>query len=356
MPQTAEQTKSDTLLKTVNRPPAAGGYPAHAAGSLGGYLGGTLDSPFGNAAVYYLESNPLGPLDEIATPPVGEYEFASIPTGSTVIWQSEPVSNGRIADRCFALPTAHLSAEEIVNARAMPTPLENTISAVDWSETYTQLRKLLANRTKTPEAVNLPARPAVALVTDPQMIEDAMAVSAERERITQIAETFELRDQQIRVEHLRERSSQLARRDAKDLLDDLAVERGLSWSTIAAMLGLSPTAIRKWRRGGSVNPENREQLAALVAFFEMLGAIKEPIADVGSWVEMRVREDATITPAQLYAAGPLLRWQLLEWARGYIDAATMLDRFDEDWRTTYRRDADYIVGEGPDGERAIIPR
>jgi transcriptional regulator with XRE-family HTH domain len=185
---------------------------------------------------------------------------------------------------------------------------------------------------------------------------DPAALGAARERLALKAKDYERLDREARVEQLREAAARHARQGPKELLDTLALRRGLGWHTIATMLGVTPTAIRKWRRGGSVTPENREQLAALVAFFEVLEQIKEPIADLGSWIEMRVREDTTLTPAAIYRAGPDHRWLLLEWARDYIDTATMLDRFDESWRESYARDPNFRVAESPAGERAIVPR
>jgi hypothetical protein len=181
-------------------------------------------------------------------------------------------------------------------------------------------------------------------------------IGAARDRLALAVRDYERRDHEARLEQLREASSKLARREPRELLNVLAIERGLSWHTLATMLNVTPTAIRKWRRGGSLTPENREQLAALVAFFDLLENVREPIADLGSWIEMRVREDTTLTPAVMYARGLSERWLLLEWARGYIDTTMMLDRFDERWRENYVRDPNFVVGEGPGGERAILPR
>ena len=185
---------------------------------------------------------------------------------------------------------------------------------------------------------------------------DPTVLGAARERLAIKARDYERLDREVRQEQLREITTRYARQSPKELLDILALRRGLGWHTIATMLSVTPTAVRKWRRGGSVTPENREQLSALVAFFEVLEQIKEPIADLGSWVEMRVREDTTLTPAAIYRAGPDDRWLLLEWARDYIDTATMLDRFDETWRERYARDSNYRVAESATGERAIVPR
>jgi hypothetical protein len=158
------------------------------------------------------------------------------------------------------------------------------------------------------------------------------------------------------IEQLRESSTSYARQSGKELLDELALDRGLAWQTIATMLGVTSAAIRKWRRGGSVAPENRAELAALVAFFEELERIEEPIADLGSWIEMRVREDTTLTPAEIYRSGAFGRLLLIQWTCGEIHTATMLDRFDVSWREDYAPDPNFRIGVGPDGERAIVPR
>ncbi|HEY3866179.1 MAG TPA: hypothetical protein VGL54_08855 [Solirubrobacteraceae bacterium] len=179
------------------------------------------------------------------------------------------------------------------------------------------------------------------------------ALGATSEYLRLLVKNNENPDSEARVERLRESATSHARHDGKELLDELALRRGLAWQTIATMLGVTSAAIRKWRRGGSVAPENRAKLATLVAFFEQ---IEEPIADLGSWVEMCVREDTTLTPAEIYRAGPQARWLLIEWTSGNIDTVTMLNRFDDSWRENYARDPNFRVGVGPDGERAIVPR
>jgi hypothetical protein len=179
-------------------------------------------------------------------------------------------------------------------------------------------------------------------------------IHALRDGIAALSRAFDQIDRDQSSEQLRESAAHYRRGDFRACLQKLAVDRGLSWHTIATMLGVTPTAIRKWRRGGRITAENREQLGALTAFFDQLDELD--IDDLGSWIEMRAREDATITPAEIYHAGPNGRWLLLEWARGRIDATTMLDRFDAGWRKTYARDPNFRVVRGSDGERAIVPR
>lgn len=165
-------------------------------------------------------------------------------------------------------------------------------------------------------------------------------------------------DHRGREECLRETASLLGRRDALDLLEEIASQWGLSWSTIGRMLGVSASAMRKWRTGrGAISPESREQIALLRAFLDMVGLCKEPIADIGSWVEMRVREDTTLTPADIYASGPRGRMLVIDLAGEIMSPAKALDAFDESWRTRYARDTAFqVVETGPGGERAIVPK
>jgi hypothetical protein len=182
------------------------------------------------------------------------------------------------------------------------------------------------------------------------------ALAALRRGLAQLARDYEQLDRERQLHQLEETANIQARlRAPQALLDELALVRGLSWHTMASMLAITPTAIRKWRRGGSLTPDNRQQLASLVAFFDLLDHVDNPPQNVGSWVEMPVREDTTLNPAEIYR-NPTARWLLLEWVRGNLDTSTMLDRHTSDWRITHAPDPAFQVGIGPDGERAIIPR
>jgi hypothetical protein len=179
---------------------------------------------------------------------------------------------------------------------------------------------------------------------------------AARRQLAQLAREIEQLDREHQLRQLEETAAIQARlRAPRELLDELAITRGLSWHTVARMIAVTPTAVRKWRRGGSLTPDNRQQLASLVAFFDLLEQVDNPPQDVGSWVEMPVREDTTLTPAAIYRE-PAGRWLLLDWVRDNLDTTSMLDRHDPDWRTRYAPDPAYRVGVGPDGEPAIVPR
>jgi hypothetical protein len=182
--------------------------------------------------------------------------------------------------------------------------------------------------------------------------------TTQRLRHRDLKQPLEELDRHKREEQLRELAGIYARRDPRQLLDEAAATSGLSWSTIGRMLGVSPSAMRKWRRGdGAISPENREQIAALSAFLSLVQSCKEPIADLGSWIEMRVRDDTMLTPADLYASGPDGRLLLIDLAANVMTNTEVLDAFDEAWRTRYARDSAFrVADDGPGGERAIVQR
>jgi hypothetical protein len=165
-------------------------------------------------------------------------------------------------------------------------------------------------------------------------------------------------DRRQREEQLRETAGIVARRDPRELLEEAASTWGLSWSIIGRLLGVSPSAMRKWRRGGgAISPENREQIAMLSGFLTTIQSCKEPIADIGSWIEMRLRDDTTLTPADIYASGAGGRLLLIDFAAEVMTVTEVLDAFDEDWRAHYARDGAFrVVDDGPGGERAIVQR
>jgi hypothetical protein len=160
--------------------------------------------------------------------------------------------------------------------------------------------------------------------------------------------------QRTRVLELDDRTTQAARRAPSDLLQELAHERGLSWALIAKLAGVSPTAVRKWRRGEACTPENRRALARLIVFLKMVGEAMSPIEDPESWLEMPLSDDATLAAADLYAAGELDL--VLELASDRVTAHQALDTFDSEWRRRYERDERFEIVRAPDGDRTIVER
>lgn len=148
-----------------------------------------------------------------------------------------------------------------------------------------------------------------------------------------------------------------ARTDAKVLsgiavlLDELAVERGLTWSDIARLCSVSVSAVRKWRSGESPAPERRRSLARLAAFLDLLEQAG-PVDDPAGWLFMRLADDYTTTAADLYIAGKVE--DLLEHAQGLLALHEMLDRWDPEWRTATR--SDWAVTTNTDGDRVLTRR
>lgn len=147
------------------------------------------------------------------------------------------------------------------------------------------------------------------------------------------------------------RTAAKARSNAEDLLDELATDRGLGWSEIARLCGVSVSAVRKWRANAPISPERRRLLARLAAFLDLLeeaGPVDEP----AGWLNMRLAEDHTVTAADLYIARQAE--DLLEYAQGHLTINDLLDHWNPDWRTANR--SDWAITDGPDGQRVLVQR
>lgn len=141
------------------------------------------------------------------------------------------------------------------------------------------------------------------------------------------------------------------RKDVPSLLNELAVDRGLGWSEIAKLIGVSVGAVRKWRKGEGTTPENWRALAKLAAFLDSVDDA-DLADDPAGWLLMRLREDHTVTSADLYAAGNAV--DLIEHLLGHLTIDQLLDRWRPDWRNVTR--SEWKVTSGPDGERVLTRR
>jgi len=159
------------------------------------------------------------------------------------------------------------------------------------------------------------------------------------------------RETQLR--HVDELTAVVALQEPSALLEELATSRGLSWTAIARMVGVTDAAIRKWRRGEQVGPENRRRLARAAAFLRLLDDTY-PVGDVASWLEMRIAEAANITALDLYADG---RMDLLfELVGRRSTPEQVLESFDATWRESYAVSNRFEVVEAVDGMPAIVER
>lgn len=143
-----------------------------------------------------------------------------------------------------------------------------------------------------------------------------------------------------------------SRRSVVDLLSELSAEHGVAWSDIAAMLGISVPALRKWRKTTSgTTPENHRKLAALAGFFALLA---DAVAAPANWMSMPLVPGYNVTPADVYSDSHATA--LLDLAAGNAgaNAPAVLDSIDAGWRDKWL--SRYEVFRDDDGELSMRPR
>lgn len=153
----------------------------------------------------------------------------------------------------------------------------------------------------------------------------------------------------VQTYDLDQRAAVKARSGVPTLLNELAVERGMAWSDIARLVGVTVAAVRKWRRAeGGASAESRAELARLAAFLDLLS--ESAIEDPAQWMEMRLPlpDGYVHTPMDLYRRAAYI--PLLDYASQRRTAAQVLDEVDPDWRD---KRSDFEVYTESDGEQAF---
>ena len=166
-----------------------------------------------------------------------------------------------------------------------------------------------------------------------------------------LAEDVEDGRREVRSLDLGLRTNMKAAAGPDVLLEELAIDRGLGWSDIARLCGVSVSAVRKWRSGGSLSPERLRALAKLAAFLELLEQ-SGPTGEPTRWLMMPLVEGHTVSAAELYHAG--LEEDILEHAQGHLTLVDMLSHWNPDWQADTR--SEWTVVERPDSERIIVRR
>jgi transcriptional regulator with XRE-family HTH domain len=145
--------------------------------------------------------------------------------------------------------------------------------------------------------------------------------------------------------------SALSRRSPADLVTELTEDRGLGQLVVSKALDVSPTAVRKWRRGESARPEHRQVLARLAALCVTLDELD--LHDPSGWLEMAISDDSELTPLDVFAGG---RSDLVATlAAGVMEPHEVLDEFDPNWRVIAPL-GEYKVIQHSDGSRSAVPR
>ncbi|WP_410785733.1 helix-turn-helix domain-containing protein [Kribbella sp. C-35] len=156
----------------------------------------------------------------------------------------------------------------------------------------------------------------------------------------------------VRESDLADRALEKSKRSVANLLDELAGDRGMGWSDIAEVVGVSVSAVRKWRKGGVASPDSRSKLARIAALLDVLekkGVIEDPAA----WMEMNftLEPGYFIRPLDLYLEGHVT--ELIELAEQRQTTAQILDQVRPNWRQSR---SDFEVYLDVDGERSIRRR
>lgn len=153
-----------------------------------------------------------------------------------------------------------------------------------------------------------------------------------------------------RGRRLEDRTAEQARNSVRELLNELAINRGMTWSSIARLCGVSLSTVRKWRYGEDPSPDSSLAVARLIAFIDLLAEM--PVSEPAAWLSMPMVSDYTITAEDLYVAG--FADLLLDFASGQTELNDILNIFDETWRTRYQ--SDYEVIKAGDNNPSIVRR
>lgn len=156
----------------------------------------------------------------------------------------------------------------------------------------------------------------------------------------------------VREHDLADRTLEKSKKSVTSLLEELAVQRGMGWSDIAEVVGVSVSAVRKWRNGGVARPESRLKLARIAALLDVLEA-KGIIEDPAAWMEMNftLEPGDFIRPLDLFLEGHVN--ELIELAEQRQTTAQVLDQVRPNWRQSR---SDFEVYLNVDGERATRRR
>jgi len=131
----------------------------------------------------------------------------------------------------------------------------------------------------------------------------------------------------VRAQYIDELVSKLAATPAAEILTDLR-QHGVLWSNIAEIVGVTETAVRKWRKGAAIDSTHRYRLGRLAALgrIHQEYAMPGPPTAFGEWLDSNIIPCFSATPMQLLAlnreSDVAVLQPLLDWMLGHPDAAT----------------------------------
>jgi hypothetical protein len=167
----------------------------------------------------------------------------------------------------------------------------------------------------------------------------------------------------VRAEYIDELVNQLAATPAAEILADLR-QHGVLWSKVADIVGVTETAVRKWRKGATIDSTHRHRLSRLAALgrthheYVMPGS---PTA-FGEWLDSSIVPRFSCTPLQLLAlnrdSDVAVLQPLLDWMLDQPDAARaeqLLDQYlGKQWRDDAQEEQRFRIVTNGAGERILL--
>lgn len=199
-----------------------------------------------------------------------------------------------------------------------------------------------------PTAASTVAEPSMPPATAAQLIPRASHLRLRADAVNSDATSLH---QSVYSMHLDERRTVQEQRSVQTLIEALA-DKGVAWSDMAKLLGVSTPAIRKWRQGEGATPGNRSAVAKLAALIDLLSE-QLMIEDPAAWLQIPLAGTST-TLADIYASG---RMELiLDYAVGWLTPSEeLLDAFDPSWRAreATREYETFTAADGQLGVRRV---
>lgn len=157
---------------------------------------------------------------------------------------------------------------------------------------------------------------------------------------------------EVRELDLNDRALEKGKRNVAGLLDELAYGRGMGWSDIAELAGVSVSAVRKWRKGSDASPESRSRLARIAVLLDVLEE-KGLVEDPARWMAMDLPLETGyfIRPFDLYLGGYAVA--LLDLAEQRKTMTQVLDEVRPEWR---QERTGFVVFTDTDGQRSMRMR
>ena len=206
---------------------------------------------------------------------------------------------------------------------------------------------MISRTSAEPEAVDTTSTSSVTevVVPIPQTMTSLVSqVKGLRDRVQATNQDVAELHRRVNAHDLERRTHFKVREDTRQLLDRLAIHYGMSWNQIAQLVGVSPQAVRKWRKGEVATGENRLGVARVAALLDILSDLR--IANPAQWLEVPLVPGYTVTSLDIVAARKVDL--LLEWADLRIETPErLLDVFDRNWREKYESKYEtFVAGDG----------